>query len=169
MVPYSCALAHISRRRTLGQGLLTATTQLGQRRTGGGGGGSSAIRAISSGTGAAALHLDESKVRAFLGDGSSKDMIEGWCLDTSATHLMTSRREFFTKLDSSVRGSIKFGDASGVEIKGVGSVVSTASSGEHRLLTGVYYIPALRNSIVILGQLDENGSRVEVEHGFMRI
>ena len=96
-------------------------------------------------------------------------MIEGWCLDTGATHHMTGRREFFTELDSSVRGSVKFGDASGVEIKGAGSVVFTAASGEHRLLTGVYYIPALRNSIISLGQLDENGSRVEVEHGVMRI
>jgi hypothetical protein len=95
---------------------------------------------------AALLHLDESKARAFLGDGFSKDMIEGWCLDTGATHHMTGRREFFTELDSSVRGSVKFGDASGVEIKGAGSVVFTAASGEHRLLTGVYYIPALRNS-----------------------
>jgi hypothetical protein len=118
---------------------------------------------------AALLHLDESKARAFLGDGSSKDMIEGWCLDTGATHHMTSRREFFTELDSSVRGSVKFGDASGVEIKGAGSVVFTAASGEHRLLTEVYYILALRNSIISLGQLDENGSRMEVEHGVMRI
>jgi hypothetical protein len=48
-----------------------------------------------------------------------------------------------------------------VEIKGVGSVILTAQSGEHRLLTGVYYIPVLRNSIISLGQLDESGSRVE--------
>jgi hypothetical protein len=118
---------------------------------------------------AALLHLDESKAHAFLGDGSSKDMIEGWCLDTDATHHMTGRRKFFTELDSSVRGSVKFGDASGVEIKGADLVIFTAASGEHRLLTGVYYIPALRNSIISLGQLDENGSRVEVEHRVMRI
>jgi hypothetical protein len=62
---------------------------------------------------------------------------------------MTGRREFFTELDSDVRGSVKFGDASGLEIKGVGSVIFAA--GEHRLLTGVYYIPALRNSIISLG------------------
>jgi hypothetical protein len=67
-------------------------------------------------------------------------MIEGWYLDTGTTHYMTGRRDFFTELDSSVRGSIKFGDASGVEIKGAGSVVFTAVSGEHMLLTGVYYI-----------------------------
>jgi hypothetical protein len=53
-----------------------------------------------------------------------------------------------------------------VEIKGVGSVIFTAESGE---LTGVYYIPALRNSIISLGQLDESGSRVEIKDGVMRI
>jgi hypothetical protein len=82
---------------------------------------------------------------------------------------MSGRRELFTELDSDVRGSVKFGDASGVEIKGIGSVIFAAESGEHRLLTGVYYISALRNSINNLGQLDENGSRVEIKDGVMRI
>jgi hypothetical protein len=84
-------------------------------------------------------------------------------------HHMTGRREFFTELDSDVRDSVKFGDASGVEIKGVGSVIFAAESGEHRLLTGVYYILALRNSIINLGQLDESGLRVEIKDGVMRI
>ena len=40
---------------------------------------------------------------------------------------------------------------------------------EHHLFTGVYYIPALKNSIISVGQLDENGSRVEIEDGVLRI
>jgi hypothetical protein len=56
-----------------------------------------------------------------------------------------------------------------VEIKDVGSVIFAAKSGEHRLLTRVYYIPVLRNSIISLGQLDEKGSRVEIKDGVMRI
>jgi hypothetical protein len=82
---------------------------------------------------------------------------------------MTGRREFFTELDSDVRGSVKFGDASGMEIKGVGSIIFAAESGEHRLLTVVYYIPALRNSIISLGQLDESGLLVEIKDGVIRI
>jgi hypothetical protein len=31
------------------------------------------------------------------------------------------------------------------------------------------YIPTLRNSIINLGQLDKNGSRVEIKDGVMRI
>jgi hypothetical protein len=102
-------------------------------------------------TAVALLHLDEPRAHALLGDGSSNNKNDGWCLDTGATHHMTGRRGFFTELDSDVWGSIKFGDASSVEIKGVGSDIFTAESGEHRLLTKVYYIPALRNSIISLG------------------
>jgi hypothetical protein len=56
-----------------------------------------------------------------------------------------------------------------VEIKGVGSIIFAAEPGEHRLLTGVYYITTLRNSIISLGQLDESGSRVEIKDRVMRI
>jgi hypothetical protein len=117
----------------------------------------------------ALLHLDESRAHALLGDSSNNDKTDGWCLDTGATHHMTDWWEFFTELDSDVRGFVKFGDASGLEIKGVVSVIFTAESGEHRLLTRVYYIPTLRNSIISLGQLDESGSRVKIKDGVMRI
>jgi hypothetical protein len=97
------------------------------------------------------LHLDESKAYALLNNGSSNDKTDGWCLDTGATHHMTGRREFFTELDSNVRGSVKFGDASSMEIKGVSSIIFAVESDELRLLTRVYYITALRNSIISLG------------------
>jgi hypothetical protein len=115
------------------------------------------------------LHLDEPRAHAFLGKGAADYKIDGWYLDIGATHHMTGRREFFSDLDSGVEGSVKFGDASAIEIKGVGSVIFKAKMGEHRLLTGVYYIPALRNSIISVGQLDENGLRVEIEDGMLRI
>jgi hypothetical protein len=51
---------------------------------------------------AALLHLDEPRAHVLLGDGSSSDKIDGWCLDIGATHHMTDRREFFTELDSNV-------------------------------------------------------------------
>jgi hypothetical protein len=115
------------------------------------------------------LHLDEPRAHTLLSDGSSNDKTDGWCLNIGATHHMTDQWEFFTKYDSDVRGSIKFGDASDVEIKCVGSFIFAAEFREHRLLTGVYYIPVLRNSIISLGDLDESGSRVEIKDGVMRI
>jgi hypothetical protein len=118
---------------------------------------------------AALLHLDEPRAHTLLGDGSNNDKTDGWCLDISATHHMIGRQEFFTELDSNVRGSIKFRDAYGMEIKDVSSVIFIVKSGEHRLLIGVYYIPALRNSIISLRQLDENGSHVEIKDEVMKI
>jgi hypothetical protein len=106
----------------------------------------------------ALLHLDEPRVHALIGDGSSNDKTNGWCLDTGATHHMTGWRVFFTELDSDVQGSVKFEDASNMEIKGIDFVIFAAESGEHRLLT-----------IISLGQLDENGSRVEIKDGVIRI
>ena len=78
-------------------------------------------------------------------------MLNGWYLDSGATHHMTGRRELFSDLDTSVRGSVRFGDASRVEIQGVGSIVLQVKNGEHRVLQGVYFILALRNSIMSLG------------------
>jgi hypothetical protein len=86
----------------------------------------------------ALLHLDEPRAHVFLGNGSGGDKIDGWCLHTSTTQHMTGRLEFFSELDSGVRGSIKFWEASTMEIKGIGSIVFTAKNGEHRLLVGVY-------------------------------
>jgi hypothetical protein len=59
----------------------------------------------------ALLHHDELRAHTLLDDGSSSDKTDRWCLDTGTTHHMTGRWEFFTELDSDVRGSVKFGDA----------------------------------------------------------
>jgi hypothetical protein len=48
------------------------------------------------------LHLDEPRAHTLLGDSSSNDKTDGWCLNTGVTHHMTGRWEFFTELDSDV-------------------------------------------------------------------
>jgi hypothetical protein len=120
-------------------------------------------------TSLALLHIDEPRTQAFLGDGSDDDKFEGWYLDSSAMHHMTGCVGHLADLDRSVRGSVKFGDESAVEICGIGSIVFVGKTGGHKLLHGVYYILALRNSIISLGQLDEGGSRVEIDRGVLRI
>jgi hypothetical protein len=99
----------------------------------------------------ALIHFDEPRAHAFLGKGASDEKIDEWYLDIGATHQMTGRREYFSNLNSTVRGSVKFGDASIMEIEGAGSIIFVTKTGKHRLLTSVYYIPALRNSIISLG------------------
>jgi hypothetical protein len=49
-----------------------------------------------------ALHLDEPWAHVFLDNGSDGDKIDGWYLDTGATHHMTGQREFFFEFDFDV-------------------------------------------------------------------
>jgi hypothetical protein len=79
--------------------------------------------------GSAHLHLDEPHAHAFLSKGTDDDKIDSWYLDTGATHHMTGWREFFSDLDYGVKGSVKFDDASTVEIKGVGLIMFKAKTG----------------------------------------
>jgi hypothetical protein len=120
-------------------------------------------------TSSALLHIDEPRAQAFLGDGSIDDKLEGWYLDSGAMHHTTGCVGHFTDLYHDVRGSVKFKNESALEICGIEFVVFVGNTGEHKLLHGVYYIPALRNSIISLGQLDEGDSRVEIDRGVLRI
>jgi hypothetical protein len=54
------------------------------------------------------LDLNEPRARAFLNNGSGEDKLDGWYLDSDATHHMTGRRELFSDLDTTVRGSRRF-------------------------------------------------------------
>jgi hypothetical protein len=116
------------------------------------------------------VHLDETKAQAFLGTTSSADdRLEGWHLDTSSMNHMTGRDEVFSELDRAVQGTIKFGDGAIINIYGKGTVIFSGHRGEHKVLTGVYWIPRLRNSIISIRQMDESGSRVLIEGGVLKI
>jgi hypothetical protein len=64
-----------------------------------------------------------------------------WYLDTGASNHMTGDPEKFVELDQSIQGKVKFGDGSTVEICGRGSVLMKCLTGDHRVLSAVYYIP----------------------------
>lgn len=83
-----------------------------------------------------------------------------WYLDNGASNHMTGHQEKFEKLDRTVKGEVKFGDGSLVQIEGKGSIKIVCKNGETRVLQGVYYIPTLRSNIISLGQLSEEGNRV---------
>jgi len=66
------------------------------------------------------FQLDEPRAQAVLNVTADEEAIDGWYLDSGATHHMTGRRELFANIDGDVRGSVRFGDASKVDIQGVG-------------------------------------------------
>lgn len=46
-------------------------------------------------------------------------------------------------------------------------VTLEGKGGEQRVLEDVYYIPSLRNNIISLGQLDESGNKIAIQHGIL--
>jgi hypothetical protein len=115
------------------------------------------------------LHVDEPRACVFLGNCLNDDKIDRWFLNSGVTHHMTGRREVFLDLNTNVHDSVKFGHSSGVDIRGIKSVILAAKNDEHQLLTEVFYITALCNFIISLGWLDANGSHVEIKDGVMHI
>ena len=82
---------------------------------------------------------------------------------------MTGVRSVFSELDSRIRGTVKFGDDSVAEIEGRGTILFISKGGEHRKLTGVYFIPRLKANLVSLGQLDEADCFIFIKHGLFKI
>lgn len=101
------------------------------------------------------VHLVEEQVLAHTAY-TEKDTRQ-WVLDTGATNHMSGTRPAFSEIDSNVRGTVKFGDGSVVQIEGVGTVLFSCKNGEHHAFTDVYYIPKLTTNIISLGQLEEAG------------
>jgi transposase InsO family protein len=82
---------------------------------------------------------------------------------------MTGHRSVFAELDTSVTGTVKFGNGSVVDIQGRGTVLFAYANGEHRALTNVYFILWLCSNIVSLGQLDENGCQIMIRDGYLKL
>ncbi|WVZ50199.1 hypothetical protein U9M48_001476 [Paspalum notatum var. saurae] len=92
-----------------------------------------------------------------------------WYLDTGATNHMTGCRSALTSLDESVKGAVRFGDGSTVDICGLGVLTVATQNKEHRALTDVYYIPSLKSNIISLGQLEEGRCEITIGHGVLRV
>ena len=53
-----------------------------------------------------------------------------WYLDNGASNHMTGERSYFSELNENIKGKVKFGDGSYVDINGKGSILFEAKTGE---------------------------------------
>jgi hypothetical protein len=114
------------------------------------------------------VDLREEKVFVQLDAKEERDS-KSWICDTGATNHMTGSRAAFADLDTVVCGTVRFGDDSMAEIEGRGTILFSCKNGEHRSITGVYYIPRLMANIVSLGQLEEANYDIHLRRGGMEI
>lgn len=119
----------------------------------------------------ACLTLNGTKVIMSLLSKNEEKVSESniWYLDNGASNHMTGFKAKFTKLDESITGQVRFGDGSTIKIEGKGTVMMKCKNGEERALHEVYYIPNLCNNIISLGQMSEDGNKVEMKGEFLWI
>lgn len=58
-----------------------------------------------------------------------------WYLDNGARNHMTGVRSYFSELNENVKGKVKFGDGSCINIDGKSSILFQGKTGEKQLLT----------------------------------
>ena len=92
-----------------------------------------------------------------------------WYLDNGASNHMTGDRSYFTILDETITGKVKFGDDSRIDIKGKVSISFVFKNGVKKTMSNVYFIPALRSNIISLGQATEAGCEVSMKEDILCI
>ncbi|GJZ84085.1 zinc finger, CCHC-type containing protein [Tanacetum coccineum] len=90
-----------------------------------------------------------------------------WYLDNGVSNHMTGIRTHFKEIDGKFSGRIRFGDGSYVEIKGRGSILLECKNKEQKIIPNVYYIPNLKNNILSLKQLRENGYKIVMQNNLL--
>jgi hypothetical protein len=77
------------------------------------------------------VELMEERVFTQIGNNGEHQDHRWWVLDTGATNHMTGARAAFSKLDFRIRGSVKFGNGSIIEIERRGTIIFHDKGGEH--------------------------------------
>ncbi|XP_009150440.1 uncharacterized protein LOC103873793 [Brassica rapa] len=85
-----------------------------------------------------------------------------WYLDNGANNHMTGDRRYFSWIDDTITGKVRFGDDSRIDIKGKGNISFTDMHGESREMTDIYCTPDLKSNIISLGQATEAGCDIRL-------
>ncbi|KAJ9551322.1 LOW QUALITY PROTEIN: hypothetical protein OSB04_015367 [Centaurea solstitialis] len=113
--------------------------------------------------------LNEDKVFPSRNEAKNEKGEDIWYLDTGASNHMTGVKEFFAEVDETITGQVRFGDGSKVQIKGKGTILLECRNGEQQVIQDVYFIPALHSNILSLGQMTEDGYKIEMLHEYLYV
>lgn len=91
-----------------------------------------------------------------------------WFLNSGCSNHMCGKKEMFANLDGSFRETVKLGDNSRMSVMGKGNVLMTVNE-ITQIITGVFYVPDLKNNLLSIGQLAEKGLKFEIHRGKCKI
>ena len=114
------------------------------------------------------IQLKEERMFAQVSERGEQQEHRRWVLDTGATNHMTGAKSAFSKLESGIRGTVKFGDGSIVEIEGHDTILFVGKGGNYHKLTSVYFIPRLKANILSLGNSMRPAATFPSSAGYLR-
>jgi hypothetical protein len=82
-----------------------------------------------------------------------------WYLDTGASNHMTGHKHLFAEM-TELEGSVSFGDASNVEVKGKENVKFLQKNWRFWMIENVYFILEIKSNILSVRQLMEKGFEI---------
>uniref|UniRef100_A0A2N9FH80 Integrase catalytic domain-containing protein n=1 Tax=Fagus sylvatica TaxID=28930 RepID=A0A2N9FH80_FAGSY len=91
-----------------------------------------------------------------------------WFLDSGCSNHMCANKEWFSDLDEEFRQSVKLGNNSKMAVLGKGNI-RLQIAGVTQVITDVFYIPELKNNLLSVGQLQERGVALLIQHGVCRV
>lgn len=91
-----------------------------------------------------------------------------WFLDSGCSNHMCGDKSLFSDLNEGFSQMVKLGNNSKMSVIGKGNVRLIVSGSVH-VITEVFYVPELRNNLLSIGQLQEKGLAILIQHGLCRI
>ena len=91
-----------------------------------------------------------------------------WFLDSGCSNHMCGNKLWFSDLDEEFRQSVKLGNNSKMTVLGKGNIRMQVA-GVTQVITDVFYILELRNNLLSVGQLQEKGVAILIQHGECRV
>ncbi|GMI66249.1 hypothetical protein HRI_000294200 [Hibiscus trionum] len=89
-------------------------------------------------------------------DGKEQRKTDVWFLDSGCSNHMCGKIEYFSDFDDKFTESVKLGNDTNMVVNGKGNI-KLEVEGVVSIISGVFYVPELKNNLLSLGQLQEKG------------
>ena len=96
------------------------------------------------------------------------DREDTWFLDSGSSNHMCGKKEYFIDFDENFTDTVKLGNNTSMAVIGKGNI-RLQVDGMVQKITGVFYIPELKNNLLSIGQLQEKGLAILFQHNRCKV
>lgn len=100
--------------------------------------------------------------------GDEQLQSDDWFLDSGCSNHMCNRKEYFADLNEQFADNVKLGNNAILVVKGKGNVRLQINN-QIQVITEVFYVPDLKNNLLSVGQLQEKGLAVLIQHNSCKV